>query len=451
MAASTVALTLTASAPAVLAPTTADAGRRIAGDSFEKSLAGWRETSGATRLDRVSKGRGAHSKAARLRSPKGRSATVGMTDAPALVRSSRKGTRYVATAWVKATPAAHRSRALGVRLVLGEMTSRGLGVHAWQSAHLGKSRWRKISVPFTARHRGRHLDLSIRAFDLRGGALLVDDVRIERVRKPSASNHRLRGVRFGASVDEGNLEFMRAVKLSDRRYSRMEVIRYYEPMIRDSWSGHLGDLNRPVTVSFTASPARVLDGDFNRTLRRWFRAAPNKTPIWWTYSHEPEDDIERGELSADRYRRAWRHINAIARSAGTRNLHPTLVLMAWTARSESGRSISKYYPGDFIDVMAFDGYNPVRSHRYVPPRQIFGAAVAKARHRGARFAIAELGSLVVPGDDGSRRATWLVKAAKYAAKKNAAFVSYWDAKIPGENFQLRDLPSRRAWHSVVKD
>jgi hypothetical protein len=285
----------------------------------------------------------------------------------------------------------------------------------------------------------------------RGAALLVDDVRVKRVPAPHVRDHKLAGVRFGASVDEGNLDWDRALRNSDRRYSRMEAVRVFEPWIRDSWSGRLSNVRRPVIVSFGGQPGLVLSGTYDALLRRWFHDAPNKTPIWWTYWHEPEDDIASGSISADRYRRAWRHINDIARRAGTPNLHPTLTLMAWTARSGSGRSVSRYYPGDFIDVMAWDGYNPPNTRMYGAPREIFGAAAAKSHQRGNRFAIAELGSVVVPGDDGSRRATWLLNAAKFAAAKNAPFVTYWDTKIPNENYQLRDLPSRRAWRFIVRD
>jgi hypothetical protein len=447
-----VALTVAGSLPLVLAPSAALAGRTVAHDSFERSLAKWKPTSRATRLDRVPNGRGAHSKAARLRPPRSRSASIGMTDAPGLVRASHRGVRYLASAWIKATPDAHRAHALKVRLSLGEVRSRGLGPHAWRMTRVGSSRWRHISVPFTARHSGRKLDVTIRAQHApRGGALLVDDVRVRRVQTPHATNHRLRGVHFGASVDEGGRTWSRAIHLSDRRYTHMEVIRVFEPTIRDTWSGVLGGKRRPVNVSFTAYPSQVLSGDFDRALRQWFRDAPNRIPIWWTYWHEPEDDIASGKISALRYRKAWRHINAIARRAGTPNLHPTLVLMAWTAHAASGLSVRHYYPGDFIDVIGWDGYNPPGTRVYAPPRHTFGPAAAKSKRLGARFAIPELGSLVVPGDDGSRRASWLVNVAKYAGSKNAAFVAYWDAKIPNKNYQLRDLPSRRAWRGVVKD
>jgi hypothetical protein len=81
---------------------------------------------------------------------------------------------------------------------------------------------------------------------------------------------------------------------------------------------------------------------------------------------------------------------------------------------------------------------------------MFGPAIKAANRRDAGFAVAELGSLIEPGDEGSRRAAWLVRVARYTAKHDAVFVSYWDARLPNENYQLRDLPSILAWRSVVK-
>lgn len=436
---------------ALVAPSATELRRPQDGSSFERSLRGWEPATSSTRLDRVGNGRGPNSSAARMRPPRVRAATVGMTDAPALVRSTHFGARYQARVWVKASADAVRSRAVTVRLSLGELTGSGRGPNGWQTTRLKDTRWRQVTVPFTSRRDGRRLDLTVRAINVpRGGAVLVDDVRISRVPRPGVPDRVLAGTRFGASVDEGRKSWQRALRASDRRYTRMEVVRIFEPFIRDGWSGLLGDANRPITVSFPAPPGRVIDGRYDAALRSWFRRAPGGVPIWWTYWHEPEDEIARGAMSAARYRQAWRHINAIARRAGGSNLHPTLTLMAWTARSASGRSVRDYYPGDFIDVMAWDGYNPPGAHGYGAPREIFGAAAAKSKRLGNRFAIAELGSVLVPGDDGSRRASWLVNVARFAASRSAPFVTYWDAKIPGEDYQLRDVPSRLAWRSVVK-
>jgi len=437
---------------ALAAPSAARAAHRIDGSSFERSLSGWAEATSATRLDRVAQGRGAASSAARLRPPPDHAATVGLTDAPALVRSTHAKARYIATAWVRATSRAVRPGPVAVRLSLGELTGTGSGPTAWQRRRLSDRHWHKVSVPFTSRKDGRRVDLTVRAIDVpRGGAVLVDDIRLVRSPLPEASDRVLAGTRFGASVDEGRIDWLRALRKSDRRYSPMEVVRVFEPVIRDGWSGRLGDVNRPMSVSFVAPAAQVLSGEHDAALRAWFRDAPARGPIWWTYWHEPEDNVAAGDVSARRYRAAWRHINAIAQRVGGANLHPTLVLMAWTAKSASGRQVRDYYPGDFIDVMAWDGYNPPGARGYASAREIFGPAAATTKRLGNRFALAEVGSVLVPGDDGSRRAQWLVNVARFAATMGAPFASYWDAKIPDENYQLRDLPSRLAWRSVVKD
>src|SRR5215204_2887922 len=65
-----VTLALAAGLPAV-STSTASAAKTLAREGFERSLARWSPTSPATRLDRVAGGRGKHSQAARLRSPRG--------------------------------------------------------------------------------------------------------------------------------------------------------------------------------------------------------------------------------------------------------------------------------------------------------------------------------------------------------------------------------------------
>ncbi|MCZ3387539.1 MAG: hypothetical protein LH645_00060 [Actinomycetia bacterium] len=156
-----------------------------------------------------------------------------------------------------------------------------------------------------------------------------------------------------------------------------------------------------MSVSFVAPAWQVLSGEHDATLHAWLRHARAGHLIWWTYWHEPEDNVAARDVLAKRYRAAWRHINVIAQRVGGANLHPTLVLMAWTAKSASGRQVRDYYPGDFIDVMTWDGYDPPGSRGYAPPREIFGPVAATTKRVGNRFAIADIGSVLVPGDDGS--------------------------------------------------
>jgi hypothetical protein len=425
--------------------------RLVARVGFETGLKSWEASNGKTRLDHVRGGHGGSKFAARIRGPKGEQATIGLTDSPGMVRNTSRGQVYRARMWLKANSRTVGPGVVGARIHLVEKGSSGAHVSTWRRVRLTNTKWHQVTVWLTARADGHHLDVSAQAFDVRaGGAVRVDNVTVHRVAAPKVADSMLRGTRFGASVDNGTKDWTRAFRQSDRRFGGLDVVRVYDPQLPGSWSGRLDALNRPFVYSFRATPSAVVDGRFDNEIRAWFRQAPTRWPIWWSYQHEPEDDIERGEYGATRYRQAWRHINQIAQSVDNRRLHPTLILMCWTLSSSSGRSFSDYYPGDFIEVLAWDCYNSSSlATRYKPPGEIFFRAVRKCKALDKKFGVAEVGSRLLPGDDGSRRAQWLVDIARYTAKHDAEFVSYWDARVPAGNFQLRDLPSRRAWRSVV--
>jgi hypothetical protein len=423
----------------------------VARAGFELAIGNWNEVNQSTRLSRVVGGHGsAH--AARLRAPRSHRATIGMTDAPSMVSHTSRGQVYRARVWLKATPRAVRQSNLTARIQLAQQSHGHQHVVTWRRIHLSKTSWRSVTVWLTARADGHRLGVTIRAFDVRADAAVkVDNVTVHKVAKPHVKASALRGTRYGASVDAGSTDWTKALHQSDGRYSRLDVVRFYDPDFPDSWhSSRLNSVNRPIVYSFAAQPSAVLSGKHDKQLRRWFKAAPSRWPIWWSYRQEPEDDIARGDYSASRYRQAWRHINQLARTADNHRLHPTLILMCWTASPNSGRRFSNYYPGDFIQVLGWDCYNTdTQDTRYKPARQIMHYAVARARRMHKGFGVSEVGSRLLPGDDGSRRAMWLAGVARYTGHRNAAFVSYWDANIPAGNFKLRDMPSRRAWHDVV--
>ncbi|MCZ3387567.1 MAG: hypothetical protein LH645_00210, partial [Actinomycetia bacterium] len=112
---------------ALAAPSAARSARVIDGSAFGRSLSGWLGATGTTRPDQA--------------------ATVGLTDAPPLVRSTQAEARYTATAWVRATSRAVRPGSVAVRLHLGELTKSGRGPTAWQGRRLSDQHWHKVSVP----------------------------------------------------------------------------------------------------------------------------------------------------------------------------------------------------------------------------------------------------------------------------------------------------------------
>ncbi|HVQ89081.1 MAG TPA: hypothetical protein VMT88_12965 [Actinomycetes bacterium] len=418
---------------------------------FEKGLGGWKKTNHRTRLDRVRGGHGHGHYAARIRAPRSGRASIGMTDAPSMIRHTDRGQMYRAHVYLRASRAAVRHTRVVAHIRLAQQHNGKSKVHTWRRVRLSNSRWKSVTVWLTARARNDQVGVTVTAAHVRAGAgILVDSVNVRRVASPRVKHSVLRGTRYGASVDNGSRDWTKALHRADHRYGRLDAVRFFDPYSPSSWSGRLGDTNRPLVYSFSAKPSAILNGNYDRQLTRWFKAAPKRWPIWWTYRHEPEDNIEHGEFAASRYRQAWRHVNHLANKAHNPKLHPTLILMCWTLSPNSGRHFKDYYPGNFIQVLGFDCYNSSSSvTRYKPPSQIFYRAVAKAHALHKRLGVAEFGSRIVPGDDGSRRAMWLADMARYLGRHNAAFATYWDARIPAGNFKLHDLPSRKAWHAVV--
>jgi hypothetical protein len=231
----------------------------------------------------------------------------------------------------------------------------------------------------------------------------------------------------------------------------MGAVRVFYPGLPASWTKIRANYGAtPLVVSFAPRPEAILSGRHDAALRTWFASAPTGRDVWWSYWHEPENDAPRA-FSAKVYRQAWRHIDAIADRAGTgRRVQATLILMCWTLAKNSGRSWRDYYAGNgVVDVLGFDCYNGGhRRGRYRPVADLLGPAVALSRRTGKPWGVAELGSLVVRGDDGSGRARWLRSYARYARDHGARFVTYWDSKRT-HDYRLRDRPSRSAWRTAV--
>ena len=71
--------------------------------------------------------------------------------------------------------------------------------------------------------------------------------------------------------------------------------------------------------------------------------APTDARTWWSFWHEPEDNIEGGNFTAAQYRTAWRHVADLADAAHNQQLRATLILMCWSAEKGSHRDWRDYY------------------------------------------------------------------------------------------------------------
>ncbi len=206
-----------------------------------------------------------------------------------------------------------------------------------------------------------------------------------------------------------------------------------------------------VVVSFKASPQRVISGELDGFFRDWFASAPRDRDVYWTNFHEPEDNIEEGAFTAAEYRGAFRRLAALASEAANPRLKATTIWMCYDLRPRSGRDWIDYYPGsDVVDVMAWDCYNNRGSANgvYLPPAELLDALRTASAVMGKPWGLAEYGSQLAPGDDGTGRAQWLLDSAAFARAHAALWVSYFDAKHRAD-YRLLDEPSRAAWRQAV--
>jgi hypothetical protein len=141
--------------------------------SFEQDLSGWGVVGPAT-ASREPQGRTSGSSAA-VRSSGGQSQRVGLALLK-VVPSARRGSRFVASAWVRSTPP-------GLKVTLRLVATGGGGSQASQAAMttLPGDRWGRITVAHKVAAAQASLDLQITAAQVQpGAALLVDEVELRR-------------------------------------------------------------------------------------------------------------------------------------------------------------------------------------------------------------------------------------------------------------------------------
>jgi hypothetical protein len=263
-------------------------------------------------------------------------------------------------------------------------------------------------------------------------------------------HHHLVPTRFGASVQANSTPWTAAVGRSDARYGHLRMLRVFYPGLPEQWPGRAGQAHRPVAVSFDVQPSEILSGRYDSYFRTWFHNAPKVGRTWWTYIHEPEDDIERGRFTASSYRAAWRHLYQLqVEATHNRMLRPTLTLMCYTMSPYSHRSFSDYNPGNFIRTYAWDCYNREAANgRYTAAKNMFRYVLPFTKAHDKGFAVAELGSRIAKGKSPQSRAKWLLRTGNYLRRHHAAYVSYFDSTI-GADYRLLDTPSQTAWRAVV--
>jgi hypothetical protein len=253
----------------------------------------------------------------------------------------------------------------------------------------------------------------------------------------------------GASFDTEGQSYGDALTREDQMYNGLELVRLFYSDL-PAWKGSRADsVARPVNVSFKYNAADINRGKHDAHLRSWFESVPRDRDVYWTYYHEPEDNIRAGEFSAADYRAAWKHLKELADEAGNPRLHSTLVLMQWSLSKDSGRDWRDYYAGpQTIDVLAWDVYNyssRVEKGEYRTQAEMFDRIIQISKQEKRPWAVAEFGSHLAKGDDGTRRAAWLRASAAYATKHQALYVAYFDLDWSTGDYRLRDTAGQAAW------
>lgn len=327
--------------------------------------------------------------------------------------------------------------------------------------------WRTVTLKVTTEFAGSHLDLNVVAWNLDPEKnLQIDSVSLRESPAASLPNDDgsvavncthppPTGTIYGSSISTRGQTLEQALQRTDETFGPVEVIRHFRPGLPLSWDSYNMKLmvDRTLITSFKVHPSEILSGQLDSFFLDWFAAAPTNQTIYWSYFHEPEDNISRGEFTSSDYRAAWAHLARLERQACKPNLHATLILTEWTMRPTSNRDYRIYDAGpDNVKVLAFDPYNgasdPTRDY-YKSAEDLLGNIVRQVEADGRPWGIAELGSHQIPSDsDGSGRAKWLSSVADYAEKHEALFLAYYHS-VDGSDFRLLEPKANAVWRDLV--
>ena len=451
---------------------------------FESSLSGWK-TENETVLTRAPGGHNGNW-SVRLGTSKNKGTPV-LNDQPNTVTSAKVGHTYRAKMWVRTT-----TPPMQVNLRVREAAGGQVVQREQQYSYLTDKAWHRVTVDLTAKQAGAVLDLNVLSYGMRvDQVLLVDDVKMfdrgvadgapdvsetgqakpsspavvptepptttkptptdPPVSPPSSTNSTL----FGACVWENTGEsYADALARQRAQFGPLELVRVYlsDNTPLTSWSSSQLNSDVPMQVSFKGNPATVVSGSQDAKYLAWFKAAPRDRTIYWTFFHEPDDNIDAGQFTAAQYVAAWKHLKALANQADNPRLLATLSLMNWSIYPESGRNWKDMYPGnDVIDVLAWD-VNNLGSPRgiYEDPAKILDPVIAASKSVGKPWAVAEWGSALLSGDTGSKRAAWMKEMGAYMNAKGALYAAYFNSTVGGEG-RLLDQPSKDALRYLIEN
>jgi len=191
------------------------------------------------------------------------------------------------------------------------------------------------------------------------------------------------GSSAGAEAGEAKAQAYIRIKAA---FEKHEIFRYYCSGAPE-WPSWLPK-DAVTHISFKYNAKDILTGTHDDELSQFFSGLGSTAKIYWTYFHEPEDDIRDGAFTAAEYRAAFDHIIILQKKLNKPNLVPTLCLMSYSLTPESGRNWRDYLPAK-VELLSWDGY--YRDDMNLDVSKVFSAVRAIAIETGKPWAVAETG------------------------------------------------------------
>lgn len=261
------------------------------------------------------------------------------------------------------------------------------------------------------------------------------------------------GSSFGIMPGETHANSYTRVKAAFGKYQVARIYCSGDPV----WPAYI-PVETVVQISFKMNAKEVLNGSKDAVLTGFFNSLAVTSKIYWTYFHEPEDDIRDGAFTAEEFRNAFDYIITLQKKLNKPNLVPSLCLMSYSLDPASKRNWKDYLPAK-VELISWDGY--YRDNMGDDVSKVFGDVREVMKTVGLPWAVAETGvnKMKKSGQVNEPIATETRKKLLTALAKDISsvsplpvFVEYFDSSPSHDaaysNWRISDDPAMvAAWNA----